>query len=644
MKRFSKELGSCIIGITAAGILLNPVSVFADQTDELTDDIPLYTLEELVVTAKRVDPRSIYQENANITVISQKKIEQMHYQNVEEALRTVPGIDFLNYGLQGYNLNSIRINGSDDVILLVDGVRASATGMGNLAELSMATNMSNIERIEILRGANAVRFGSDAKGGVINIVTKKGRGVRTNLTVAGGFYEREQYKLAHEGGKKNIHYRVYGEKYRQGDTRDGHGVITPGSTDYKNVGLKVDAQVGDKAAVGVNWNEQKNNFSFYDWIYGQDCVGRFDSREWNVSLVYDFDDKNYSTVSYRYNNYDHHAQQYWLYNALWEFFTHKYDTRALRTQMVHTFDDHHVVAVGYEDTRTKTGTSTKFPVKAAFLTHEWTFDDKWDLNWGMRYDKVDTDYNEIDSRVSKSINIGHRFDKKNKMYASYNDYMVMPSIWELNVRFEEKEHLNLETGKNYEVGYTHDFDPTSVITAHYFHRQSEDAAGFNSFQKKFTNFDEKSSGWDVKYSKRFGDSLTLGLGVSRISMDVTNDASYGGLPGIMRGYLPKWTTNVTLEYEKDKWEVGLDGRRFLDRAGKQFDEKGWPTSNYWVWNLGLNYKPDSRTKVFMKVNNLFDQYYAEQTQVIWGIHPNRDPKQWYAMPGRNIMVGMEYQF
>lgn len=264
MKRFSKELGSCIIGITAAGILLNPVSVFADQTDELTDDIPLYTLEELVVTAKRVDPRSIYQENANITVISQKKIEQMHYQNVEEALRTVPGIDFLNYGLQGYNLNSIRINGSDDVILLVDGVRASATGMGNLAELSMATNMSNIERIEILRGANAVRFGSDAKGGVINIVTKKGRGVRTNLTVAGGFYEREQYKLAHEGGKKNIHYRVYGEKYRQGDTRDGHGVITPGSTDCKNVGLKVDAQVGDKAAVGVNWNEQKNNFSFYD--------------------------------------------------------------------------------------------------------------------------------------------------------------------------------------------------------------------------------------------------------------------------------------------------------------------------------------------------------------------------------------------
>lgn len=269
-----------------------------------------FNLGEIVVTARQVDPRSIYKENANITVIDQKKIEQMHYTNIEEALRTTPGLDFLNYGLQGYNLNSVRINGSDNIIVLVDGVRALATGMGNLAQLSMATNMENIERIEILRGSNAVRFGSDAKGGVINIVTKKAKENKTTLGIAGGFYNKKQYKIAHEGGNDKIHYRLYAEKFKQGDTRDAHGVVTPGSTNYKNLGVSINAALNKKSALSVNWNKQNNEFTFYDWIYAQDCFGKFNTTEWNINHTYNFDDKTYNTFSYRYNDYDHHSEQY----------------------------------------------------------------------------------------------------------------------------------------------------------------------------------------------------------------------------------------------------------------------------------------------------------------------------------------------
>lgn len=607
-----------------------------------------FYLDEVVVTARRIDdPRSIYKENANITVIDQQKIEQMHYTNVEEALRTTPGLDFLNYGLQGYNLNSVRINGSDDIIILVDGVRASATGMGNLAQLSMTTNMENVERIEILRGANAVRFGSDAKGGVINIVTKKAKENKTTISRAGGFYNKEQYKIAHEGGDDKFHYRLYGEKYLQGDTRDGHGVVTPGSTDYKNKGIKLDAVINDKSAIGVNWNKQNNNFSFYDWIYAQDCFGQFNTQEWNINYTYNFDDKTYNAFSYRYNDYDHHSQEYWPYGLL-EFFTHKYTTRSFRDQITRTIDDNHTISLGYEETET-VDRSMKFPVKAGFFTHEWTFDKKWDMNWGLRYDKVTAGFNDFDPKTSKSMTIGHKFDKNNKAYVAYNDYFVMPSIWELWANMSsalgwKENKVYPETGHNYEMGYTHNFDNNTVVSMHYFNRKSKDAAGFDSQKKRYTNFDEQSRGWDVKLDKQWKEAWHFKLGVSKINLDDQNSASFMGLPGIMRGYLPKYTTNIGVEYVKDKWDVGLDGRRFLDRAGKWFNPSGWPTSNYWVWNLGINYKPDKNTKLFMKVNNLFDQYYAEQTQVIWGVFPNRDPKQWYAMPGRNITVGMEYNF
>ena len=57
--------------------------------------------------------------------------------------------------------------------------------------------------------------------------------------------------------------------------------------------------------------------------------------------------------------------------------------------------------------------------------------------------------------------------------------------------------------------------------------------------------------------------------------------------------------------------------------------------------LGLNYKPEDNLKVFAKVNNLFNQEYAEQTNAIWW---GSKPGDWYGMPGRNFVVGMEYEF
>ena len=148
----------------------------------------VYTLGQVIVTARRIE-QPIIEAKTDISVVTRKEIEEAHMTSVEDVLRTVPGTQFLDYGANGINANlsGIRINGSNDVLLLVDGVRVSAfQGMNNSGYMysSMLKNMDNIERIEVLRGAAAVVYGSDAKGGVINIITRKITHNRTDIDLS----------------------------------------------------------------------------------------------------------------------------------------------------------------------------------------------------------------------------------------------------------------------------------------------------------------------------------------------------------------------------------------------------------------------------------------------------------------------------
>ena len=107
-------------------------------------------------------------------------------------------VQFLNYGLPGYNMNKVRINGSDAVLVLVDGVRVAGIGTGQQMPFALSSAMENIERIEVLKGAAAVLYGSDAKGGVINIITKKSAQPRTKISAASGNFGKEEYKFSIE--------------------------------------------------------------------------------------------------------------------------------------------------------------------------------------------------------------------------------------------------------------------------------------------------------------------------------------------------------------------------------------------------------------------------------------------------------------
>lgn len=136
---------------------------------------PAATLEPVVVLGTRV-PTSLRQSSDGITVVTREEIDWMAPATGVDLFRQVPGLQVDQLGGPG-GVGSVYIRGSDPnhVLVLVDGVRVNdpTTSRGGGFDLS-GLDPSQIERIEVLRGAASSIYGADAMGGVINIVTRKG--------------------------------------------------------------------------------------------------------------------------------------------------------------------------------------------------------------------------------------------------------------------------------------------------------------------------------------------------------------------------------------------------------------------------------------------------------------------------------------
>jgi len=152
-------------------------------------------LEEVVVTATKT-PVPVSRLTSAVEVIKGEELEQKKIKTVADALRLAQGVTINASGGPG-TLTTARIRGSESAhtLVLMDGVilNSSTAGLFDFGNLTT----ENIERIEILRGAQSMLWGSDAMGGVINIITKKGTGAPT----VGAFLEYGSFVTLREGAQ-----------------------------------------------------------------------------------------------------------------------------------------------------------------------------------------------------------------------------------------------------------------------------------------------------------------------------------------------------------------------------------------------------------------------------------------------------------
>src|SRR5262249_14985088 len=159
------------------------------------EDLQKMAVPDVVVTATRTETTLEETTNA-VSVLSGEAIDHRDQTMTADALRPLPGTDITSFGSPGQSaLASIRGAAPDQVLVLMDGVKVNDPTTGQYDFANLTTD--NIDRIEELRGGGGALYGSEAIGGVINILTPRGEGP---------FH----FSLSGEGGNGGTHREVLG--------------------------------------------------------------------------------------------------------------------------------------------------------------------------------------------------------------------------------------------------------------------------------------------------------------------------------------------------------------------------------------------------------------------------------------------------
>ncbi|HXT67046.1 MAG TPA: TonB-dependent receptor [Nitrospiraceae bacterium] len=163
--------------------------------EEPADTEPVLETREVVVTATKT-PVPVTHVTSAVEVITGEDLQRRRVKTVADGLRLAQGLTVFSSGGPGTS-TTVRIRGgnSDQVLVLIDGAIMNSATLGDFDFANLTTD--NIERIEVLRGAQSMLWGADAMGGVINITTKKGTGVPS----VSAFAEYGSFSSIREGGQ-----------------------------------------------------------------------------------------------------------------------------------------------------------------------------------------------------------------------------------------------------------------------------------------------------------------------------------------------------------------------------------------------------------------------------------------------------------
>ncbi len=147
----------------------------------------------MVVTATRI-PQPIGEIGTTITVVEDPQIQAQKIDRVADVLREVPGVQVTQSGSPGSNTDvSIRGATPSQTLVLIDGVEVNAGATGSFDFANLPTD--NLDRVEVLRGAGGSLYGSQAIGGVVNVLSQEGEGPPTASMLSEGGNRATSSKL-----------------------------------------------------------------------------------------------------------------------------------------------------------------------------------------------------------------------------------------------------------------------------------------------------------------------------------------------------------------------------------------------------------------------------------------------------------------
>jgi len=248
------------------------------------------TAGDVYVTATRIE-KELQQVPMSVTVMSAGDVRKSGARTVGELLQDVPGVQIQNDGSQGLKRISIRGEDPFRTLVLIDGQKISEHK--SMSGSPILIDASRIERVEVIKGPASVLYGSDAIGGVVNIITRKGGGKPIEGEVFAGFSGASRgfsEGLSVAGGLNGFKYRLSGSHSDQGDVRTPDGRLDNTNFRQTDVSAFLSYDFSDAFTLGGGAEYYKGAFNSTAVTYANDPNSDFFVKvpEWSRRKYYLF--------------------------------------------------------------------------------------------------------------------------------------------------------------------------------------------------------------------------------------------------------------------------------------------------------------------------------------------------------------------
>lgn len=614
-KSFSKSL--LMTALITGTVLWGGNSVLAQENEQE------FTLDPMVITATRTEKRDV-DVPASTTILSNQDLKNTGAQNLQVALGRVPGLIYKTFspggGAMGTMANEIAIRGvSNGTLVMLNGTPMNLRGKYFLD----AIPVENVERVEIVKGGAGVLYGSEAMGGVINIITKKE--FTNSVSVGYGNYGQQKYSASVGTDKVNVGYNL--EKWGNVDTisrSDNKGLKHTDMTGSEKRNLYVDYKIND------NWNFLYNYFetnvrydTWFDDAYKEVPKGgalqqnrEYVTKQNLVQLLYQ-DDTLKANLYYNQNKLM--ANGFTNYNTSGKFQGKIYDTdEKNRTYGADVQKEWQLNSKGslvlggsyqnefYDDYSSKV---TDRHIYAVYGQYDHKFDDKNELIVGARETWTTGGYRDQNyDNFSMSGQYVHKLDDDDSLYANVTQSFIMPTFSQMYGASDTaiaNPDLKPQKGVSYEAGWKRVTDSHSWKAAVYHIDITDNISATWDTDKteyQYTNEDFKNTGIELSCDIEGKNGWSYNWGVNYMDPKVKGtkkpywDRKYGRVQ-----------LNGGITYSKDKWVSSLQGTYLAERVGTPSGSHSSHEKPYFLTSLTTTYNADKQNSFTLTMDNLLDR-------------------------------------
>lgn len=648
----------------------------------------VYQLNPVVVTAQRMENHDLATP-ASVEVINRKEIEQSGAGSAFEVLRSSLGVFASTQLPNGVSMGSmtskINIRGVDKgTLVLVDGVPMNQDAKYNLEDIGADA----IDHIEIVRGGGSVLYGSEATGGVINIITREH--MQNSVKVAAGNYDKQRYSVNAGADKFNVsaYYEHRGDIDHVTTTTKNTSMGKTSNRWYnydkgEDRGVFWNYKFNDKWKFSHNYVNTQNTISLSDSGYTKSPYQVKKYEDHNNTFLLNFDDKNgftafasYGTQERNYDQDTYDKKSGSIKEAIQYSWRKGHNTNLNLQQVFKTGgEDTFLIGASYKredmDVRSagtkkmgekpaqpaKFGTYTR-DIYSVYASYDWHMTVKDQMIFNARETfvrrangistevvsgKVTDSVQANQSKFTPEVQYLHQINDNSSFYAKAGKSFRLPELSKIFGGSAMLPNVDLkpEHGTHYELGYKLNQGKTAWRVALYKYDikdaiQSIKGVSPLTGNMQYTNADLKNTGIEVSANIKHNDFWDTTWGVSYSNPTERSIDEEGNVGGWIHTNNRLQFTSA-IRYHKDKWTGALTAN-YLGYRYNDADDGATKVKPALFTDLDVSYEPDAQHRVFLHINNLFDR--ADYTTVT---APN-DDKFGYVTQGRNFILGYEYKF